>query len=246
MRPSSERAWTEAPRWSIGLFATILLAQILVRLYAPAPVASAVDLQDPPRNEVLTVAALGEPVALAYVLALKLQTYDNQPGISIPFSRLDYGKVKNWLSAMLALDPDTHYPMLMAAHLYAQVLNHPDKQRDMAEFVYQRFLESPNERWQWLAHVSIMAKHRLGDLRLAIRFADAIRDHVTKASVPAWARQMHIFLREDVGDVESARALLGGLLESGTVKDPHELRFLVEQFNRMDAESSSTPTKGQR
>ena len=246
MRPRSERAWADAPRWSIGLFAGILLTQILVRLCAPAPVASAVDLQGPPRNEVLTTAALGEPVALAYVLALKLQTYDNQSGISIPFSRLDYGKVKNWLSAMLALDPDTQYPMLMASHLYAQVLNHPDKQRDMAEFVYQRFLESPNERWQWLAHMSIMAKHRLGDMRLAIRFADAIRDHVTNASVPAWARQMHIFLREDVGDLESAKALLGGLLDSGTVKDPHELRFLVEQLNRMDAESSSTPTKGQR
>ncbi|MDX1968646.1 MAG: hypothetical protein SFV23_15820, partial [Planctomycetaceae bacterium] len=104
--------------------------------------------------------------------------------------------------------------------------------------------EQPETRWPWVAHMAIMAKHRLHDPQLAIRYADGIRDHARGSSVPAWARQMHIFLREDVGEVESARALLGGLLESGTVTDPQEFAFLESRLRAMETVGkSSAPTK---
>mgnify|MGYP003344400149 CR=1 FL=1 len=46
--------------------------------------------------------------------------------------------------------------------------------RRMGAFVYEQFLRAPNERWRWLAHVSIMAKHRLHDDQLALRYAAEI------------------------------------------------------------------------
>ena len=143
---------------------------------------------------------------------------------------------------MLRLDPVSQYPLVMASHLYSQVFGHPDKQRRMADFVYREFLEDPDRRWPWLAHVAIMAKHRLKDLGLAIRYADAIRDHAKGRDVPAWAREMHIFLREDAGEIESARALLGGLLASGRVSDPQEFRFLSERLKALESAEKSTPT----
>lgn len=183
----------------------------------------------------------GDTAGAGYALSLYLQAFDNQPGISLPFASLDYGRVEAWLSTVLAVDPGTQYPLLMATHHYGQVLIRPDKQRRMAEYVYARFLEDPDGRWPWLAHMSIMAKHRLHDPRLAIRYADAIRDHARGATVPSWARQMHIFLREDIGEVESARALLGGLLDSGAITDPREFEFLSERLKSMESVGNSSP-----
>lgn len=243
-RRTTERPWRSVPA---HVFAALLIAfgsHAVLRWWSPPPTARAESLEAAPGTQTLAAIAGGERIATAYALALRLQAFDNQPGLSIPFAQLDYARVESWLSVMLQLDPAAQYPLVMAAHLYAQVLGHPDKQRQMAEFVYREFLQDPNRRWPWLAHVTIMAKHRLKDLGLAIRYADAIRDHAKGPHVPSWAREMHIFLREDAGEIESARALLGGLLDSGAVTDPQEFRFLSERLKALETgENSTGPSK---
>ena len=110
--------------------------------------------------------------------------------------------------------------------------------------MYRKFQEAPVRRWRWLAHAAIVAKHRLDDPRLALAYANAIATEANDASVPSWARQMHIFLLEDLGEREAAKILLGGLLASGTIADEHEIRFLMERLNAMGpAENSSSTTK---
>lgn len=240
----NERPLTAMPPWVVILLAVALVLQTASGLLRPSPRAAAVDLPMPPSEATLKVLAIGDPIPLGQMTALQLQAFDNQPGVSIPFAALDYARVQAWLDRILALDPTAQYPLLMASHLYAQVSGHPDKQRQMSEFVYQKFLGDPDRRWPSLAHVAIMAKHRLDDLPLALRYADAIRDHARGADVPSWARQMHIFIREDMGEVETAKILLGGLLDSGTVTDPHEQRFLMERLKALEtAEKSSSPSR---
>src|SRR5262245_54641556 len=142
---------------------------------------------------------------------------------------------------ILKLDHAGQYPLLMASQLYAQVPD-PDRQRLMLEFVFEQFPYDPERRWPWLAHGAIMAKHRLNDLPLALRFAQEIAKRTKGA--PAWARQMHIFLHEDLGEYEAARILLGGLLASGTVTDSHERVLLLERLERLKSvENSSEGTK---
>lgn len=244
LRRWNERRLSEMPVWVLLLFVAAVGLQVGIATLRPPPRAAAVDLPMPPSVPTLRVLALGDPIPLGQALALYLQAFDNQPGVSIPFAALDYTRVQAWLGSVLELDPVGQYPLLMASHLYAQVLQHPDKQREMSEFIYREFLKDPNRRWPSLAHVAIMAKHRLHDLPLALRYADAIRDRVRGAGVPSWARQMHIFLREDMGEVETAKVLLGGLLASGTITDPHELRFLTQRLQEMEtAEKSSKSSK---
>ncbi len=246
-RPSGlrdERPIGAIPRWVTVGFVALLAVQVGLRVVSPAPRAAAVDLEAPPPIAVLRVASLGEPAAFAYGGALRLQAFDSQPGISLPYALLDYGRIERWLEALLALDPAAQYPLVMASHLYAQVGGQPEKQRAMSEFVHREFLRDPDHRWPWLAHMAIMARHRLHDLPRAIRYADAIRDHATGPGVPSWARQMHIFLREDAGEVEAAKTLLGGLLASGTITDPREIAFLTERLNAMVGDENSTrPSK---
>jgi hypothetical protein len=112
----------------------------------------------------------------------------------------------------------------------------------MCDFVRREFEQDPNRRWRWLAHCAIMAKHRLRDIPLALAYADAIARHATRA--PSWARQMRIFVLEDMGEIEAATILLGGLLASGEVTDPQEIHFLTERLKALKAaEKSSAPSK---
>lgn len=203
--------------------------------------ARAESLPAPPPTDLLRAASVGEPLVFARFIMLWLQAFDNQPGISIPFRELDYGRVIAWLERILRLDERTQYPLLAASRLYAEVPV-STKQRQMLEFVYQQFLLDPNRRWQWMAHAVFIAKHRLKDLPLALKYAKALTDYATGAKVPHWAQQMQIFVLEDMGEVESAKVLLGGLIESGTITDPHELRFLEERLRGL----GSSPKEKQK
>lgn len=236
-----ERPVAAVPGWVKAVLAAALLAQLAWQAAVPRPGAQAAALGAPMDSTWLRVAALGEPIALAQGLVLYLQAFDNQPGVSIPYKDLDYGAVRAWLEAALALDPRNPYPLVMAAHLYAQV---PDevRQRAMLEFVHQAFLRDPDRRWRYLAHAAIIAKHRLKDMPLALRYSEEITRHARGAM--SWARQMRIFILEDMGETEAAAVLLGGLLHQGEVTDPAEIRFLTERLETLkSAEKSSKPSE---
>jgi hypothetical protein len=239
-RSREERRLTAVP-WPITLvLAAALCVQIAWQAAAPRPVARGAALGAPPAAATLRIASLGDPVALSAALVLYLQAFDNQPGISIPYQALDYAAVEAWLAAALALDPRGQYPLMMAAHLYAQV---PDerRQRLMLAWVHREFLRDPDRRWRWLAHAALVAKHRLHDKPLALRYAEDITRHAGTAR--GWARQMHIFLREEMGEREAATVLLGGLLASGEVSDPAEVRFLSQRLEALEYdEKSSRPS----
>lgn len=231
-----ERPISSVPKPAMLLLALGLGLQIAWHSSQPPRLAKAEDLPPPPSLSALRIASFGEPVALAKALMLYLQAFDNQPGISILFRKLDYGRVQDWLDRVLQLDPPGQYPLLAASRLYGAV---PDetRQRQMLEFVHRRFLDDPDRRWPWLAHAAVVAKHRLKDLPLARKYAQAIRLHATGSEVPHWAKQMEIFILEDMDELESAKILIGGLLQSGQITDAHEIRFLEERLQEMEAKA---------
>lgn len=236
---SDKRPFGQVPKPVVLLFILALTMQLAWHHRAPAPQANGEALPSAPAAEWLNLASLGDPVALSKFLNLWLQVFDNQPGISIPFRDLDYGKVRGWLQASLALDPRGHYPLLAATRLYGEI---PDskRQRYMLEFAYEKFLEAPNERWQWMAHAVLVARHRLDDLPLALKYAEALAANATGSQVPHWATQMAIFVLEDMGETEAAEVLIGGLLESGRITDTHELRFLTERLDALKGTGAPT------
>ena len=236
-----ERSLRTVPRTFLLLLAAALVVQVAVQLARPRPAAHAEALSASLPVNVVRAASGGDEITTAQGLALYLQAFDNQPGISIPFMQLDYARVMDWLGSILALDPEGQYPLMMASQLYAQV---PDegRQRQMIDFVHRQFLADPDRRWRWLAHCALVARHRLRDLPLALRYADEITRHARDAS--GWARQMGIFMRADLGERERARVLLGGLLASGEVTDPKEIHFLTERLEELkSAENSTRPSK---
>lgn len=243
MKRSEERPIGVVPKPVLVLLAVALVLQIVWQALQPKPSARAEALGAPATHATLRAIAFGEPIALAQLMTLYLQSFDNQPGVSIPFGALDYARVTAWLSAILVLDPVGQYPLLMASRIYSQV---PDeaKQRLMCEFVRRQFDSDPDRRWRWLAHCAIVAKHRLRDARLALAYADAIARGARHAS--NWARQMRIFILADLGELEAATVLLGGLLASGEVTDPKEIHFLTERLEELKAAGKPSSASGSR
>ncbi len=198
-------------------------------------------LPDVPKMNTLRLFGLDDNPAMSKLLMLWLQAFDNQPGISIPFAELDYDKTIDWLGTILAMDPRAQYPLLAASRVYTVV---PDEQRQrkMLEFVNEQFLLDPDSRWKWQAHAVYIAKHRLHDLELALRYARAMTKYATGENVPHWARQMEIYVLEDMGELESAKVLIGGLIDSGAIIDANELRFLKQRLQEIEARQSGTGT----
>ena len=211
-----------------------LAAQIAWRTAAPAPAPGAADLPAPPSTAMLRLAAFGEPEALARLAMLYLQAYDYGGANAVPYSRLDYSRLAGWLDSILALDPRSDYPLFAAARVYAENPD-PARTRLALDFVYRQFFDDPARRWSALAHAALIAKHRLKDLELARRYASAIQQNAASADVPLWARQMEVFILEDMNELEAARIVLGGMLASGAIKDPHEARFLAERLKQLES-----------
>ena len=190
------------------MLAAALAVQVGWHVRQPDPRAEAQALRPAPPAAVLRLAALGDETALAKLLVLRLQAHDNQPGVSIPFMELDYGRVEDWLDAIIDLDPRAGYPLLAAARLYGSVPD-PARQRVMFELVHRRFLEDPGRRWPWLVHAAVLARHRLGDSGLALRYARALAGHATGPDVPAWVRGMGPVVAARADGPETARVLAG-------------------------------------
>ena len=244
---AAERPLSAVPLWVHLLLALALAAQLSWRAHhATSPAAE--DLPPAPSARALQLASVGEPAALARPAMIWLLAFDARGDNTIPYQRLDYGRLIGWLRAILALDPKSELPLFAAARIYAENPD-PAKMRAMLEFIFAEFAGDPNRRWPALAHAALLAKHRLHDLALARRYAAAIERRTTDPSVPLWAKQMEIFILEDMNELEAARIMLGGLLATGRIKDPQERRFLEGRLRELEArikggaESDAKPLK---
>ncbi|GEM_PF-208912 len=243
-----QRKLREVPRPLLLLFGSALAAQLLLASATSGQRGEATGLSttaavnrvaaEMPEAFIEPVAramALGDPAAFSRALSLWLQNADYEPGLSLPLASLDYPKVGAWLDLQLALDEDNRFPMLAALHLYGSVPDR-DKVRWMLEWVARHFHEDPAARWRYMAEAAVKAKHKLDDLQLAYRLASELDQQTQGLQLPGWARQLHIFLKADLGEREEARALLGALIESGQITRPEELRFLTRKLAEMTAQ----------
>ena len=231
----NERSISHVPVVARVALVLALAAQLAWQSTKPALSTSPEDLPQASSITSLRLVSFGEPVALAKALMLYLQSFDSQKGEIIPWRNLDFDRVQGWLGAALALDPQAQYPLFLASQVYSDVRGDEKKQRQMLAFVRQQFEVDPNRRWRWLTDVSVLARHRLKDLALAREYVQAVRLKATGPDVPLWAKQMEMLLLQDMNELDTAKVMLGGLIESGQVTQENELRFLYERLAEIDA-----------
>ena len=213
------------PRAVLWVLGVTLAAQIAWQATGDSGPRAADELPPAPGPQALRLASFGEPEAAARLCMVYLQSFD--------FPRVDLQRALGWLQTTLEVDARSQYPLFLAARVYGESAD-PARKRAVLEFVYQEFLKDPNRRWPWLAHAALLAKHRLNDLALARRYAHAVQEKTTARDVPLWARQMEIFILEDMNELEAAGIMIGGLLQSGTLTDPAEIRFLKDRLDQLE------------
>ena len=230
---SAERPSSAVAGWILWLLGAALAAQLASRIAQRPGPPSAADLPPAPSARALRIASLGEPAALARLAMVWLLAFDSRADNDLPYQRLDYARLIAWLRAILALDPRSEYPLFAAARIYAENPD-PAKMRMALDFVFTEFSADPNRRWPALAHAALLAKHRLNDLALARRYAATLQRLTSDESIPLWARQMEIFILEDMNELEAAKVMLGGLLAVGRIRDPEERRFLQGRLEELE------------
>lgn len=231
-RTSGERSIKYVPVGILIAFVMALTAEMLWVSVRQPPQAYVEQLPEAQAIPFLKLSGMGDDIFLSKALMLWLQSYDYQPGISLSYSEIDYQNLISWLDVILDLDPRSQYPLLLASRVYGDV-NDTRKQLMMIQFIEDRFSEYPDRRWRWMAHAVYIAKYRLKDMDLALELAGKLAEQTSADKVPFWAQQMHIYILEDMGQLRAAKILLGGLIESGEVDDPNELRFLKKRLNML-------------
>ncbi len=208
----------------------MLIIQLAWQAEARREGAHETKLPSPPQIAALRLASFDESVMVSRYLMLYLQSFDIQPGIVVPYRDLDYGNVAKWLKRSMELDEHDPYPLFAASYIYASANEKAQKMR-MLDFIYGEFLKQPEARWPWLARGYLVARYGLHDFPLAAKYSAALQEH---AGVPNWVGEMTVFTLEDMGELKSAKILLGGMLAGGRISDPNEVAFLKRELGRIE------------
>ena len=169
--------------------------------------------------------AIGSEQLLGYLLAIRLQLHDNQAGQHFRYSLIDYEVLIEWLDRVTEISPGTEYPMLLASRVYTSTDDHA-RLRAILGFIQRRFDDAPQLHWRRLAEASVIAKHKLQDLELALAMAEKLTQQPASIEMPNWARDFQFLLLAELNELESAIALIQALLKTDAIHDPDEKRFL--------------------
>ncbi|MCP4488304.1 MAG: hypothetical protein GY820_13435 [Gammaproteobacteria bacterium] len=226
----SERSLTGLPRPLLIGFVLILSIQIITQRQADMQrVDSYRPLSNPLSVPIYAGLSMASDKLLSYLLVLRLQLHDNQAGRHVRYDNIDYTTLVEWLSKINQLNPDSEYPMLLASRVYSQT-KHKSRLRLLLGFIDQTFTKNPQLHWRRQTEATVIAKHQLGDLPLALAMAQKLADQAGSVKMPRWARDMHFLLLGDLNEFETGIIIVQGLLKDGQVTDPDEISFLREKL----------------
>ena len=225
-----ERPFAQLPRPLLWGFALILLFQLLFHYTRQVQLeASYQPLTNPLQASTYRGISMGSNQLLGYLLAIRLQLHDNQMGRHFSYRRIDYDRLVEWLEQISDINPRSEYPMLLASRVYSQTQDEA-RLRLILGFIERTFDHDPQLHWRRLAEASLLAKHRLGDLKLALRIAEKLALQPASVLMPNWARDIHFLILADMNEFESAIAMIQALIQSGAISDPDEKRFLESKL----------------
>jgi len=226
----SERPLLQLPGPLLWGFLVLLAGQILFHQFRQASTAAHYQALTKPLNaSVYRGIAMGSEHLMSYLLVVRLQLHDNQAGRHFSYAGIDYQLLIDWLEQITELNPASEYPMMLASRVYSQTRDH-GRLRLILGFIQRRFDDNPQLHWRRLAEATVIARHQLEDLELALQMAEKLARQPATVVMPAWARDMRFLLLANLNELESAIAIIQALLQSAAVTDEDEQRFLQEKL----------------
>jgi hypothetical protein len=199
-------------------------------------------LEQPLSADVYQGVAMGSGTLMSYLLAIRLQLHDNQLGQHIRYSLIDYGLLIKWLETISEISPDTEYPMLLASRIYSSTSD-IERLQQLLGYIETNFDRNPQLHWRRMTEATLIAKHNMNNLELALRLAEKVASQPPEIKMPAWARDFRFLLLAELNEMESAIAIIQALLSTEAVSDPDEERFLRGKLSKFQQKLFETQQK---
>ncbi len=223
--------------WPVLLgFAVIFATQVAVKIldtdgeqfsFKPLPA---------PHSEVFYRAAfLGSSHLASDLLLINLQLHDTQGGRFHDYSKLDYETLSDWIMLSNSLNPQSHYPGFLMSRVYGGV-NDKQKLAQVVSVIDGLFDQNPMVNWRRMTEAVLIAKHRIGDLELALKLSQKISDLDPSYDLPRWARDMHLVVLDQMGEKEAAMTLIASILQTDETLGNDERRFLEDRLSKIQQE----------
>jgi hypothetical protein len=168
--------------------------------------------------------------AFAYrVWALAMQNFGSVGGEMQPLKNYNFNNIASWLFLLDRLDSHSNLMPILAAYYFGATQEPtPDKIRPLISYLEMVGKRPEREKWRWLVQAVYLARHRLNDMPEAYRLAQELAK-VYRPGMPAWTLNMKALIAADMGDKETAYALMLEILrDSSGALDPVEIRFMME------------------
>lgn len=153
-----------------------------------------------------------------------LQNMGDQGGRVTPLVDYDYDRLGVWFDLLDGLDPTANYVPTLAAFYFSQTPAKEDL-RSIVGYLSRIGSRDPARNWRWLAHAVYLARHRLGDLSLALEVAQQLAG-LAGSEAPLWVKQMPAFVLAAVGEREAADDLLQTILSTDPNLSVDEIAFM--------------------
>ncbi len=177
-----------------------------------------------PSSQVAKALALGDGQFLYRAATFVLQNMGDEGGQVTPLKDYDYQRLGQWFFLLDQFDPKSEFLPVLVGYYYSQSQD-PNDVRVVISFLAHIAIRDPERNWRWLAHAIYLARHRVGDMNLALSLAYRMAA-IKSPGVPIWARQMPAFVLAEVGEKEAARDLMEAILDSQKDLDPSEIEFM--------------------
>jgi hypothetical protein len=226
----TERPFNSLPKPLLVGFVVLFLVQVLItQLSLSRSELAYKPLSKSLESSTYRIGSMGSDKLMSYLLAIRLQLHDNQSGKHIRYEKLDYLKLGNWLNIINQLNPQSAYPALLASRVYSQTTDKKN-QRLMIDFIQSSFIQNPQLNWRRMTEATILAKHKLGDLALALSLARQLSNQPADVVMPQWARDMEFIILGEMNENEAGIAIIIALLKSGSIVGSDEQRFLKKKL----------------
>ena len=176
-----------------------------------------------PSREVARAWALGDGQFLYRAATFTLQNMGDEGGRVTPLKDYDYQRLGRWFALLDGFDSESQYLPVLVGYYFSQSQNREDV-RVVVDYLDRLAARDPQRNWRWLAHAIYLARHRIGDMNLALNLAYRLAA-LDVPGLPIWTRQMPAFVLAKVGAKEPARDLMEAILEDPNVP-PEEQRFM--------------------
>ncbi len=177
-----------------------------------------------PSSQVAKALALGDGQFLYRAATFVLQNMGDEGGRVTPLKDYDYQRLGQWFFLLDRFDPQSEYLPVLVGYYYSQSQN-PDDVRVVISFLAHIAIRDPMRNWRWLAHAIYLARHKVGDMNLALSLAYRMAA-ISGPGIPIWARQMPAFVLAEVGEKEAARNLMEAIIDSQADLEPSEIEFM--------------------